>query len=245
MELQDIRQTPVVEPGTLYVVSTPIGNLLDITLRAIAVLSQVDHIAAEDSRTSRVLLNRYDISGFVSRYHDHNKERVTPEWIERLKEGQTVAIITDAGTPGISDPAFYLVRAAIRNTIPVVGIPGPTACINALVTSGLPTDRFCFEGFLPVKKGRQKRLSELKDDPRTLIFYESPYRMERTLADLYNALGDRDITIAREMTKKFEQIVRGTLKDIPSMAGEFPKKGEFVIVVQGMSRKKVQRMNDR
>lgn len=227
----------VVSAATLYVVSTPIGNLADITYRAVAVLKQVDLIAAEDTRTSRVLLDHYGITTAVVSYHDFNEDRAAPGLIRRLKQGLSIALITDAGTPGISDPAFYLIRAALQENLPVCAVPGPTALIPALLLSGLPCERFSFEGFLPVKKGRQKRLQHLQAEPRTMVFYESPHRLQRTLADLYEACGDRPAAIARELTKKFEQVLRGTLSRLIEEAAGLPLKGEFVIIVEGQSRR--------
>jgi len=222
-----------VEAGTLYLVSTPIGNLRDITLRALDVLRQVDVVAAEDTRRTRILLNKYGITTPTISYHDFNKEQRTPALLRRLQEGKAIALVTDAGTPGISDPAFYLVRASLRQGLPVVGIPGPTAFVTALVVSGLPTDRFVFEGFLPPKKGRRKRLEAIASESRTLIFYESPNRLLRTLRDLYDRLGDRNVAVARELTKKFEEIVRGRLSEVvPRLEARKPR-GEYVIVVEG------------
>ena len=225
-----------IKAGALYIVSTPIGNLADISLRALFVLDQVQLIAAEDTRTSSHLLQHYDIVKKLFPYHDHNKEKVTPVIVDKLSAGESVAVISDAGTPGISDPAFYLVREAIKLNIPVIAIPGAAAFLTALVVSGLPTDRFVFEGFLPVKKGRLTRLEQIKDDPRTLIFYESAKRLPRTVRDLFNVLGDRQIVIARELTKKFEKIVHGSLSTILDN-NELILKGEFVILVEGWTRK--------
>lgn len=227
----------LVKAGALYLVSTPIGNLADITLRAIAVLKQVDLIAAEDTRNSRILLQHYGITTAVTSYHDFNEARSAPALIEKLAQGLAIALITDAGTPGISDPAYYLVRQALDRHIPVQAIPGATALIPALVLSGLPCERFVFEGFLPAKKGRQKRLEQLADEPRTMIFYESPHRLLRTLADLHRACGDRPAAVLRELTKKFEQVVRGHLAELLERAAAIPLKGEFVIVVEGQNRR--------
>jgi len=224
-------------PATLYLVSTPIGNLRDITLRALDTLRQVELIAAEDTRKSRILLDHFQIKTPLKSYHDFNKERVTAFFIERLNKGDSIAVISDAGTPGISDPAFYLVRKAIAAGISIEAIPGATALVPALVISGLPTDRFAFEGFLPAKKGRKTRLQDLSQDPRTLIFYESPNRIKRTLGDLYEAFGDRDVVVAREITKKFETILRGSLSDMSLQIDKMPLKGEFVVVVSGLTRK--------
>ena len=226
-----------ITPGTLYLVSTPIGNLRDISLRALDVLQQVDLIAAEDTRKSRVLLDHFNIDAKMTSYFDFNKEKVTPGLIQQLLSSKSIALISDAGTPGISDPAFYLVREAIQNGICIEAIPGATALVPALILSGLPTDKFVFEGFLPPKKGRHTRLEILKSDTRTLIFYESPKRILRTLRDLFTAFGDRDVAIARELTKKFEQVIRGKLEEIIKEDFVLATKGEFVIVVHGADKK--------
>lgn len=227
----------VVEAGTLYLVSTPIGNLKDISFRAIGVLSEVDVIAAEDTRHTRVLLQHYNIHTQTTSYHDFNKESKTPALLKRLCCGESVAVVTDAGTPGISDPAFYLVRAAIAENVRVEAIPGATAFVAALVVSGLPTDRFVFEGFLPAKKGRSKRLQYLKDETRTIIFYESPKRIKRTLKDLQQHLGDRPAAVVREITKKFEEVSRGRISKILEQLSDRNLRGEYVIVVGGKTRK--------
>ncbi|MBN1996043.1 16S rRNA (cytidine(1402)-2'-O)-methyltransferase [candidate division KSB1 bacterium] len=226
-----------IEGGRLFIVSTPIGNLGDITQRAINVLGAVDVIYAEDTRKSRVLFDYYKIDTPVKSYHDFNKEKVTPFIISSLLAQKSVAVVSDAGTPGISDPAFYLVRSAIQKHITVEAVPGATAFVPALIVSGLPSDRFVFEGFLPVKKGRKTRLEFLATEPRTMIFYESPKRIERTLHDLILTLGDRNAAIVRELTKKFEQIERGRLTDLLENSDRIPKKGEFVLVVEGLTRK--------
>lgn len=225
-----------VEAGTLYLVSTPIGHLRDISLRALDILSQVDLIAAEDTRTSRVLLQHYRIQTPLTSYHDHNEQRVAPVLVHKLQEGRSLALITDAGTPGISDPGFYLVRAVLQAGLRVVAIPGATAFVPALVASGLPAERFVFEGFLPHKKGRQTRLKLLQDETRTIILYESPLRLERLLRELLDYLGDRPAAIAREISKKFEEIRRGTLSELIAGAEQMVKKGEFVLIVAGRSR---------
>ena len=214
----------------LYLAATPIGNLEDITYRAVKILREADLILCEDTRHSRILLSHYDIKGPVSSYHDFNKEKVAPGIIERLKAGASIALISDAGTPGISDPAFYLVRLAIAQGIEVIPIPGASSLICALVASGLPVDRFCFEGFLPVKKGRKKRLAKLKEEERTIILFESPHRIERTLRDIWENLGDRKVVIAREISKIHEEFVRGKISEI---MGKFIQKGEMVIVIEG------------
>jgi 16S rRNA (cytidine1402-2'-O)-methyltransferase len=227
-----------IEPGTLYIVSTPIGNLKDITLRALDVLKNVDLIAAEDTRKSRILLQHYGIQTAVRSYYSYNETKVTPQIISTLQFGKSVALICDAGTPGISDPAFYLIREAIMTGIKVVTIPGVTAFVPALNLSGLATDRFVFEGFLPLKKGRQKKLLQLAGEPRTIVIYESPRRVLRTLTDLLKYLGDRRLAIVREMTKKFEQVERGLVSEIIQKINDIPNKGEFVLVVEGLTRKK-------
>ncbi len=219
--------------GKLYLVSTPIGNLNDMTIRAIDVLSNVALIAAEDTRHSAILLRHYNIKTPTTSFFSYNKEKKTPELIQKLLQGQSIALISDAGTPGISDPAFHLVREAIDQGIAVEAIPGAAAFIPALITSGLPTDRFVFEGFLPAKKGRQKRLQELAEEKRTIIIYESPQRLLKTLAGLKEYLGNRRIAIARELTKKFEEIYRGTLLEICENPHRLKLKGEFVIVIEG------------
>ncbi len=223
--------------GTLYLVSTPIGNLKDISFRAIEVLQQADLIAAEDTRTSKKLLSEYNITTPLTSYHDFNKKKATPGLVDKLKKGTIIAVITDAGTPGISDPAFYLVREALSQRINVQSIPGASAFLTALIISGLPTDRFVFEGFLPHKKGRSSRLRELATEPRTIILYESPHRIFRTLDDLKQTLGNRRIAIARELTKKFETVVRGMLEEIVEHPDNITPKGEFIVIVEGLTRK--------
>jgi 16S rRNA (cytidine1402-2'-O)-methyltransferase len=225
-----------VKPGTLYLVSTPIGNLRDISLRALDVLQGVDLIAAEDTRTSTVLLHHYDVQTPMTSHHDFNKERVAPSLISKLRDGSSIAVITDAGTPGVSDPAFYLVREAIKENITIEAIPGATAFVPALVLSGLATDRFVFEGFLPPKKGRHTRLQDLAVEPRTIILYESPHRITKTLAELYEYLGNRQVAVVRELTKKFETVVRGSLEDILQQPESITLKGEFVLVIEGLTR---------
>lgn len=225
--------------GKLYLVSTPIGNLKDITLRAIEVLKNVDLIAAEDTRHAAILLKHYDIVTSTTSFFDFNKEKKTPGLIQKLIQGLSIAVISDAGTPGISDPAFYIVREAIRQGIMIEAIPGATAFVPALIVSGLATDKFVFEGFLPPKKGRQKRLQSLAEEKRTIIIYESPLRLLKTLADLKQFLGDRRIAIARELTKKFEQIYRGTLEEICNNPDLLKLKGELVLVIEGSGQQSV------
>ncbi len=220
--------------GTLYLVSTPIGNLEDITLRALRVLKEVELIAAEDTRRTRRLLRHYQISRPLISYHDHNKEARSPSLLEKLNSGKSLALVSDAGTPGISDPAFYLVRLAIQHGVPVVPVPGPSALISALIVSGLPPDRFAFEGFLPAKSGRRrKKLQALAGEERTILFFESPYRLKRTLEDILEIMGDRRATVARELTKKFEEVARGTVAHLLDHFEEKKPRGEVVIVLAG------------
>ncbi|MEM1044026.1 MAG: 16S rRNA (cytidine(1402)-2'-O)-methyltransferase [Bacteroidota bacterium] len=219
----------------LYLVPTPIGNLEDVTLRALRILKEADLVACEDTRTSGVLLGHYGIETPRTSYHDHNERQKAPRLVERMQAGETVALVTDAGSPGVSDPGFYLVRACLQAGLPVEALPGPTAFVPALALSGLPTDRFAFEGFLPAKKGRQTRLQSLAGEERTLVFYESPHRLVKTLGQLAEHLGpDRPAAVARELTKKFEEVERGTLADLAGRFGERPKvRGEIVLVVGG------------
>jgi len=226
--------------GTLYVVSTPIGNLEDITYRAVKLLSQVNLIAAEDTRTTKVLLNHYDIHTHLISYYSYNEDRRIPELIARLKSGDTIAVVSDAGTPGISDPAFKLIRRAIDEGIPVVSLPGPTAFLPALITSGLPSEEFVFVGFLPVKKGRQTMLTALSQEPRTVVLYESPHRLLRTLNDLQKYMGDREMAVARELTKKFEEIVRGKISFVQQHFTTNKVRGEFVLIIRGIEAKKTE-----
>lgn len=226
----------MVDPGTLYLVPTPIGNLDDITLRALKVLQEVTLIACEDTRTSGVLLQHFAISTPRTSFHAHNEHAKVERLVDRLEVGDSVALVTDAGTPGISDPGFLLVRACAARGVPVVPLPGPTAFVPALVASGLPCERFVFEGFLPVKKGRRTRLETLAHESRTIVLYESPHKAARTLADLASALGgDRPGAVARELTKKFEEINRGTLATLAADYGARDRvRGEFVIVIGPM-----------
>jgi len=223
-----------IRPGALYVVSTPIGNLDDITLRAIKILGGVDLIAAEDTRKTKVLLDHLSIAKPLLSYYSYNEARRIPELLSHLTGGKSVAVVTDAGTPGISDPAFLLIRAAVEKEIPVIPIPGASAALAALVASGLPTERFVFEGFLPVKKGRQTKLKELMNERRTIILYESPFRIERTLTDIVAHFGNRRIAVARELTKKFEEVLRGSAAEILAHVQRSRPKGEFVIVIGGI-----------
>lgn len=218
----------------LILVPTPIGNLKDITLRALEVLQEVDVILAEDTRTSSVLLNHYNIHKPLSPYHQHNEHKIVQHLVDQLKEGKKIALITDAGTPGISDPAFLLVRECVKNDIVVESLPGATAFVPALVNSGLPTNRFAFEGFLPLKKGRMTAFKQLADEERTMIFYESPFRLVKTLAEMMGYFGeDRLCSVSRELTKKFEENKRGTLKEVHDYFAAKTIKGEIVLVVAG------------
>ena len=217
--------------GKVYLVSTPIGNLKDITFRAVETLKRVPLIAAENTRHSKVLLSHYNISTPLISYFEHNKFSRIPKLMDHLKGGNDLAVITDAGTPGISDPAYRLVREAITNSINIESIPGPSAFLAGLSSSGLPTDRFIFEGFLPSKKGRKKRMLSVENEEATLIYYESPNRLLRTLRQLKETLGDRPAVVARELTKLYEEIKRGTLSELYSYFDKKKPKGECVILV--------------
>ena len=218
----------------LYLVPTPIGNLEDITLRAIRVLKEVDLILAEDTRTSSKLLGRYEIVKRVAAHHQHNEHQAVSQIADRIAAGESVALITDAGTPGISDPGFLLARTCIERGIEVECLPGPVAFIPALVNSGLPCERFCYEGFLPVKKGRQTRLKELEEEERTMVFYESPFRLVKTLKEFSVFFGaDRKASVSRELTKIYEETKRGTVTELAAYFESKTVKGEIVIVVGG------------
>ena len=220
--------------GMLYVVPTPVGNMEDMTFRAIRILNEADLVLAEDTRTSSVLMKHYDIKTHLVSHHKFNEHQTSKGVVEKLKAGMTIALISDAGTPGISDPGFLLVREAIEAGIEVQCLPGATAFVPALVSSGLPDDRFCFEGFLPQKKGRQSRLEALKDETRTMIFYESPYRVLKALQQMAEVFGhDRKVSVCREISKVHEQSVRGTLEEVIAHFTENEPKGEFVIVLAG------------
>ncbi len=221
----------------LFLVPTPIGNLDDITLRALRVLREADLIACEDTRTSGHLLDHHDVDTPTTSYHEHNERKKTPELVARMRAGHDIALISDAGSPGISDPGFYLVRACWDEDIEVRALPGPTALIPALTASAIPSNRFVFEGFLPKKQGRQTRLTELSTEPRTIVIYESPHRLLRTLNDLIEHLGsDRLAAVARELTKQYEEIERGTLEEVRSyFAGDKKVRGECVIITRGLS----------
>ena len=218
----------------LYIVPTPIGNLGDITLRAIEVLKSADTILAEDTRTSGKLLRHFDIPTAVRSFHMHNEHRITADLAARMEAGQTMALISDAGTPGISDPGFLLVRECLRIGVQVECLPGPTALIPALVESGFPSDRFVFEGFLPPKKGRQKRLQALREEQRTLIFYESPHKLLKTLEQFQEVFGpERQVSVSRELSKLYGETIRGTLETVAEHFKANAPKGEFVLVVRG------------
>jgi len=221
-------------PSTLYLVSTPIGNLDDITLRALKILANVDILCCEDTRTTQILLDKYELKPKkLLSYFEQNEQKRIPEIVQLLNDGNSVALVSDAGTPTISDPGFRLVRAVIDEGISVIPIPGVNAAITALSASGLPTDAFVFEGFLPVKKGRKTRLEFLKEETRTIIFYESPYRILRTLNDLKEVFGERDTVLARELTKKFEEFLRGNFSQLIEQLSQKKILGEFVVIVRG------------
>jgi 16S rRNA (cytidine1402-2'-O)-methyltransferase len=218
----------------LFLVPTPIGNLEDITLRAIRILKESDLILAEDTRTSGKLLKYLDVSTHMQSFHMHNEHKMLDRIIDKLKMGNQIAMISDAGTPGISDPGFLLVRACVENGIPTECLPGATALIPALVQSGFPTDRFIFEGFLPPKKGRQTRLKLWAEEPRTIVFYESPHKIGKTLKQLQEFVGgDRKMAVSREISKKFEETVRGTVDELIVHFAEKAPKGEFVVILEG------------
>jgi 16S rRNA (cytidine1402-2'-O)-methyltransferase len=219
----------------LYIVPSPIGNLKDITLRALEILKSVDLVLAEDTRTTANLLNHYQVTKPISPYHQHNEHKVLHHLVEQLQAGKTMAVVTDAGTPGISDPAFLLVRECIRSGVKVECLPGPTAFVPALINSGLPANRFVFEGFIPQKKGRQTLLKQLASEERTMIFYESPMRLVKTLEDFKQYFGEsRQCCVSRELTKLFEENKRGTIQEVLDYFKEKGVKGEIVIIVQGL-----------
>ncbi len=227
------------EKGTLYIVSTPIGNLEDITLRALRILKEVDLIAAEDTRRTLLLLRRYGIQTQMTSYFEGNEMKKRESILSRLKEGDRVALVSDAGTPGISDPGYRLIRLAIENSIPVIPVPGPSAVLTALSVSGLPTDAFLFKGFLPNKsKRRRDLLKELEEVRETLIFYESPHRLSETMRDIFEILGDREIVLTRELTKIYEEVLRGTVSEMIKQIGEKKLKGEITLILSGRTRKR-------
>ena len=231
-----VVQPGSVETGNLFVVSTPIGNLGDVTHRAIETLDKVFLIAAEDTRRTKILLNRYEIQTPLSSYNSFNKIKKARGFIERLKKGNDLALVSDAGTPGISDPHYHLVNAAIEEGISIYSIPGPSALLAALTVSGLPMDRFIFEGFLPRKKGRTTMLENLANEKRTIVIFESPNRIEKTIQDLYRFFGDRKVAITRELTKMFEEVIRGNLEELSTLTRTW--KGEITVVIAGADKKK-------
>ncbi|MDR1122234.1 MAG: 16S rRNA (cytidine(1402)-2'-O)-methyltransferase [Dysgonamonadaceae bacterium] len=221
----------------LYLVPTPVGNLEDMTFRAVRILKEVDLILAEDTRTTRILLKHFDIQNKMCAHHKFNEHRTLQTTLAGIKAGGSVALVSDAGTPGISDPGFLLVRECVAQGIEVECLPGATAFVPALVNSGLPMDRFCFEGFLPQKKGRQTRLKELSEETRTLIFYESPFRVLKTLSQLAESMGeDRQVSVSREISKIYEETVRGSLKETISHFSVNEPRGEFVIILSGKNK---------
>lgn len=222
--------------GKLYLVPTPIGNLEDITLRAIRILKEADLVLAEDTRTSSRLLKHYDINTPCRSYHMHNEHKLTQTFIDEMQAGRVIALISDAGTPGISDPGFLICREAINNDITVENLPGATAFVPALLNSGFANHNFSFEGFLPVKKGRQTRLKELAGEKRTMVFYESPHRVVKTLGDFMEYFGaERKVSVSRELSKKFEETVRGNVSEVLDHFKKNSPKGEFAICVEGAS----------
>jgi 16S rRNA (cytidine1402-2'-O)-methyltransferase len=226
--------------GALYIVSTPIGNLQDITYRAVNVLNKVDLIAAEDTRHASILLKHYSISTPRVSYYEEIEEERSSELINYLKDGKKIALISNAGTPAISDPGYRLISKAIENDIDIIPIPGATSFVAALVASGMATDRFCFEGFLPKKKGRKTRLREIQEETRTMIFFESPHRTQKTLIDFYEYFGERRCVVAREVTKKYEEFKRGRLSDLIQHFNQVKMRGEFVIIVEGRKKKRME-----
>jgi 16S rRNA (cytidine1402-2'-O)-methyltransferase len=234
LEINASSNHQIIKSIMLYLIPSPIGNLSDITFRAVDILKSVDLILAEDTRTSSVLLNHYQVQKPITPYHQHNEHKILTHLTEQLAAGKTMALLTDAGTPGISDPAFLLVRECIKNNIKVECLPGATAFVPALVNSGLPINSFCFEGFLPLKKGRQTMMKKLAEEERTMVFYESPMRLVKTLNEFIQYFGaDRPCCVSRELTKKFEENARGSLQEVYEHFNAKTVKGEIVIVVQG------------
>ena len=218
----------------LYIIPTPIGNLEDITFRALRLLKEVDLVLAEDTRISKKLFSHYDVQTPLASFHMHNEHKVLAKYIDRIKSGETFALISDAGTPAISDPGFLLVRECVKNKIEVDCLPGATALVPALVNSGLPNEKFVFEGFLPVKKGRQTRLKLLVDESRTMVFYESPHRVIKTISQFAEYFGEeRKVSVSREISKMFEETIRGTISELTEHFENKKPKGEFVIIVEG------------
>lgn len=223
-------------PGALYLVSTPIGNLGDFTFRASHILKSVDLIAAEDTRVTSILLKHYDIHNRMIPFHSYNQKRQTPLIIKNLKEEKSIALVSDAGTPGISDPAYVLVKAALKYDIQIIPIPGASALLAALIVSGLPVNRFIFEGFLPLKKGRKTKILSLASEERTIVFYESPHRIQKTVRELNENWGNRRCVMGREITKKFEEFFRGNLSNLLSHITQKKPKGEIVLMVEGSTK---------
>ena len=229
----------------LTVVPTPIGNLEDMTIRAVRILREADLILAEDTRTTGILLKHYDIQNRLQSHHKFNEHQVVERIAERIKAGENIALVSDAGTPAISDPGFLLVRECVQKGVEVECLPGATAFVPALVVSGLPNDKFCFEGFLPVKKGRQTCLLEISKEKRTTIIYESPFRLLKTLTQLSEVCGkSRPVSVSREISKRFEETIRGTIEDVISHFSQHEPKGEFVIVLGGCEREKKEKITD-
>lgn len=234
-----MRSMTIESKTALYIVPTPIGNLADITLRALEILKSVDTILAEDTRTSGFLLKHYDISKPLQRFHNFNEHKIVGNLIERMEKGETMALVSDAGTPGISDPGFLIIRACLQAGLKVDCLPGPTAFVPALIKSGLPSDRFVFEGFLPHKKGRQTLLKKLAEEERTIIFYESPYRLVKTLQQLKEYFGaERTTSVSRELSKMFEETITGSVEEVLNYFAAKEVKGEIVIVVDGKRDRK-------
>ncbi len=226
--------------GKLYVVPTPVGNLEDMTFRAVRILKEADLILAEDTRTSGILLKHFEIKNAMQSHHKFNEHQTVESVVNRMKAGETVALISDAGTPGISDPGFLIVRECVRNGIEVQCLPGATAFVPALVSSGLPDERFCFEGFLPQKKGRVTRLTQLQNETRTMIFYESPYRLLKTLTQFVEYFGaERKVSVCREISKVHEESVRGTLSEVVEHFTKTEPRGEIVVVLAGKDEKDI------
>jgi len=223
------------DQASLYIVSTPIGNLRDITYRAVEILRLADMVVAEDTRRTRILLNHYEIRSRLSSYNSYNQGKKTSQFIELMKQGKTLALVSDAGTPGVSDPLYQLVTAAIAEHIPVWPIPGASAVLSALTVSGLPMDRFIFEGFLPRKKRRQSRLAELAEQKRTVVLYESPQRIQKTLTEILAVFGNRQVAIARELTKMHEEVIRGSLEEIIARTQDKTWRGEITLVISAAS----------
>ncbi|MDK2801289.1 MAG: rRNA (cytidine1402-2-O)-methyltransferase [Clostridiales bacterium] len=232
--------------GTLYLCATPIGNLEDITLRTLRILKEVDLIAAEDTRRTIKLLNHFEINKPLTSYYEHNQKEKGEYIVRQLLDGKNIALVSDAGTPGISDPGEDLVKRCIENNIKVSSLPGPVAAITGLILSGLSTNRFVFEGFLTVnKRNRQEHLEQIKNDTRTLIFYEAPHKLINTLKDLLQVLGNRNIAVARELTKKFEEVIRCTIEEAIEKFEQDSPKGEFVLIVEGVNPKKLEEQQQR